>query len=149
MPAVQVTVKLSGPLFRDAPQRVRAVMQATVQELIELGEQRLDLMLRPRPGGVYLSVAEAQKGKASTGHYRRSVHSRRSGRSRHSSYSRRDRRSRHDHLHNRSRLCDFHILLLCSSLIHFTCRKLFLEISVYLHGKIYNFRLPPVAFFKI
>ena len=30
-------------------------------------------MLRPRPAGVDLSVAEAQKGKASTGNYRRNV----------------------------------------------------------------------------
>ena len=52
---------------------VRQEAQAIVQEVVELGEQRLDQMLRPRPAGVYLSVGEAQKGKASTGNYRRNI----------------------------------------------------------------------------
>lgn len=74
MPNV-ITVTTKGPLFDGrAPEMVRQEGRAIVQELVELGEQRLDLMLRPRPAGVYLSVAEAQKGKASTGNYRRNVH---------------------------------------------------------------------------
>ena len=72
MPNVIVTTK--GPLFDGrAPQIVHREAQAIVQELVELGEQRLDQMLRPRPAGVYLSVAEAQKGQASTGNYRRNI----------------------------------------------------------------------------
>lgn len=49
-------------------------MNRSIERLIQMGEEKLALMLRPRPAGVYLSVAEAQKGKASTGHYRRSIH---------------------------------------------------------------------------
>ena len=48
-------------------------------ELLQKGEQRLDTVLRPRPAGVYLSRDQAQKGKASTGHYRRNIHSMRQG----------------------------------------------------------------------
>lgn len=74
---VTVTVTVKGPLFdgRFSP-ILRQGMQAAIENLVKLGEQRLDQMLRPRPGGVYLSVVEAQPGKASTGHYRRNVHGR-------------------------------------------------------------------------
>ena len=43
-----------------------------VQQLTEKGEQRLDDMLRPRPGGVYKSVEDAGR-NASIGHYRSNV----------------------------------------------------------------------------
>ena len=70
-----VDVKVSGPLFQaGAPAVIRAAAQSAVAELVQLGEQRLDATLRPRPAGVYLSVEQAQKRKASTGHYRRSLH---------------------------------------------------------------------------
>lgn len=70
--AVSVTYK--GPLFQgQAPVIIRDAIQAAGQDLVEMGEQRLDRILRPRPGGVYLSVSQAQKGQASTGHYRRNV----------------------------------------------------------------------------
>lgn len=72
--ATTIQVTLSGPLFRKGSAPVRAAAQNAVRELVELGEQRLDQMLRPRPAGVYLSVSEAQKGKASTGNYRRNIH---------------------------------------------------------------------------
>ena len=58
---------------------MRKATRRIVQALLEAGEQRLDEMLRPRPVGVYLSVAEAQKGKASVGHYRRNIHARQRG----------------------------------------------------------------------
>ena len=76
MPTVNVEVKVSGALFTQGlPARIidRALNQAIV-ELLQIGEQRLDMTLRPRPAGVYLSVEEAKKGQASTGHYRRSIH---------------------------------------------------------------------------
>ena len=47
-----------------------------VRELVQLGEERLAEMLKPRPAGVYLSVAEALKGQASTGNYRRNLQTR-------------------------------------------------------------------------
>lgn len=46
-----------------------------VRTLVELGAARLNKVLSPRPQGVYLSVAEARKGQASTGNYRRHLNS--------------------------------------------------------------------------
>ena len=46
-----------------------------VKTLVELGAARLNKVLSPRPQGVYLSVAEARKGQASTGNYRRHLNS--------------------------------------------------------------------------
>ena len=40
---------------------------------MDLTKQRLDERLRPRPGGAFLSVAQAQKGKASRGYFREHV----------------------------------------------------------------------------
>lgn len=72
---MEVTIKARGPIFQNqAPALIRQAAQHAIQELVELGEQRLDQMLRPRPAGVYLSVEQARKGKASKGHYRRSLH---------------------------------------------------------------------------
>jgi len=67
-PGSEVTI--SGPLFKRGAKITRDAMEDAVQELVELGEQRLDRGLRPRPAGVYLSAAQGGK---STGHYRRSV----------------------------------------------------------------------------
>ena len=72
MPDINVTA--TGPFFSRGPSVVHRAMQGAVRELVELGEQRLDQVLRQRPAGVFLSVVEAQKGKASTGNYRRNVH---------------------------------------------------------------------------
>jgi len=50
--------------------------QDAVTEVMEAGEQRLDEHFRPRDGGprgVFLTIAQAAKGKASTGNYRRNV----------------------------------------------------------------------------
>ena len=74
--SIRVDIDTSGPLFRGGKERIHAATRRIVQAMIEAGEQRLDETLRPRPKGVYLSVAEAGKGKGSTGHYRRNVHSR-------------------------------------------------------------------------
>lgn len=73
MASIEVTVH--GRLFTDGQAFLRQGLQDSIEELVQSGEQRLDQMLRPRPAGVYLSVAEAQRGKASTGNYRRNVHS--------------------------------------------------------------------------
>jgi hypothetical protein len=72
MPAIEV--HLSGPLFRaDASLKAKQTGENVVRELVETGTKLLAERLQPRPAGVYLSVAEAQKGKASTGNYRRNV----------------------------------------------------------------------------
>ena len=70
---LEMTVELKGKLFTLKGAPLRDAGHQTVQTLVEMGEQRLDQVLRPRPAGVFLSVSEAQKGKASTGHYRRNV----------------------------------------------------------------------------
>jgi len=74
MVTINTNVTRRGPLFRDPRSAVRQGVRQIIQRVVETGEQRLDNTLRPRPRGVYLSVAEAGKGKASTGHYRRNVH---------------------------------------------------------------------------
>jgi hypothetical protein len=72
MPAVTVEVK--GPLFDGRGKRIiDAVMHDTIQTVVERGVERLNEQARPRPGGVFLSVQEAQRGKASTGNYRRNI----------------------------------------------------------------------------
>jgi hypothetical protein len=76
---VKIDVTITGPLFngQGTQQNIRRWGRRMVQQVIEAGEQRLDMMLRPRnrgPLGVYLTHAEAGRGKASTGDYRRNVH---------------------------------------------------------------------------
>ena len=72
-PRPGINVDISGPLFKKGAKITRDAMEDAVQELVELGEDRLDRGLRPRPAGVYLSAQQARPGKASTGHYRRNV----------------------------------------------------------------------------
>lgn len=72
MVAITIQVATKGPLFTQGGAPLEAALQRSVQALVELGEQRLDQMLRPRPGGVYLSFAQAGR-KASKGNYRRNV----------------------------------------------------------------------------
>jgi len=70
-----VKVELKGPIFsKMASHEVKSMMRGIIQELISTGEERLQKILRPRPGGVYLSIAEAGK-RASKGNYRRNVRS--------------------------------------------------------------------------
>ena len=68
-----VNVELKGPLFSRGGQIIDSVSREFIQRLVELGEQKLDTTLRPRPSGVYLSVLGARKGQNSTGNYRRNV----------------------------------------------------------------------------
>jgi len=51
------------------------MLRGAIEETMDKGKEHLNKLLRPRPAGVYLSVGEAAPGQASTGHYRRSVHS--------------------------------------------------------------------------
>lgn len=53
---------------------MQRAVQDGLQDMVERGEQLLDDMMRPRPGGVYLSVAQAGRGKASVGNFRRNLH---------------------------------------------------------------------------
>lgn len=76
---MDIGVRISGPLFKNATGALNQAVGDSVQMLMEKGEQRLDAMLRQRPAGVFLSAAEARPGKASTGHYRRNLHGTRNG----------------------------------------------------------------------
>ena len=80
-----VQIKATGPLFSGLVRyQLTAAMQGAVQELVELGEQRLDQFLRPRPAGVYLAVTPAhtkwpgpghsRPGRGSTGYYASRIH---------------------------------------------------------------------------
>ena len=69
--AMTTKVELTGPLFENPIPVLNKVSKIFMQHLVELGEQRLDETLRPRPSGVYLSVSEARV--PSTGNYRRNV----------------------------------------------------------------------------
>jgi len=70
-----VEVSFRGPfLAQDPSGALRQAMHSAVDDLVSLGEQRLDRMLRPRPAGVFLSVERAGN-RASVGHYRRSLQS--------------------------------------------------------------------------
>tara|TARA_Y100000310_G_scaffold326348_1_gene391137 strand:+ start:1845 stop:2279 length:435 start_codon:yes stop_codon:yes gene_type:complete len=74
MTVLQIKMETRGPLFKGQAGRFgKDARDAAVKDLVEMGENRLDTMLRPRPKGVYLSVGEAGKGKASKGHYRRNL----------------------------------------------------------------------------
>jgi hypothetical protein len=77
---VDISASVQGPLFKPgATNELIRAGQATLRELVELGEQRLDETLRPKPAGVFLSVGEASPGQASTGNYRRNIGGRVSG----------------------------------------------------------------------
>jgi len=78
MVTLNVTVTGQGAIFKDSSPAISRMRQAIITEIIQEGESRLDETLRPRPAGVYLSVAQAGRGKASTGYFRRSVHARQS-----------------------------------------------------------------------
>ena len=74
MPDMQMTVESRGPIFdKRGKNIVKQVSSKFIQRMVELGEQRLDEMLKPRPAGVYLSVQEARPNRATTGNYRRNV----------------------------------------------------------------------------
>jgi hypothetical protein len=79
MPDVGMKVTHTGPLFKKGEKIIKGMTEQFAQRLMELGEQRLDTVLTPRPRGVYLSVQQVAKGKASTGNYRRNVIGKRQG----------------------------------------------------------------------
>lgn len=72
-----VTVKTKGPIFDGrAGQIINEESRSLVRTVVELGENRLSNVLRPRPAGVYLSIAQGGK---STGNYRSHLHARSTG----------------------------------------------------------------------
>ena len=77
---ITVAVEVDGKLFAaGASDYIVQGLERTVRDIVDLGEQRLDEMLRPRPAGVYLSFSEAKKGKYSTGRYRKNLHAKSKG----------------------------------------------------------------------
>lgn len=75
MAQVGITVRATGPLFngKAKPMTIKAVDNA-IRQLMELGEERLDKKLRPRPAGVFKSTFEAGRKQVSKGNYRRNIH---------------------------------------------------------------------------
>jgi hypothetical protein len=79
MPEIKMSVETRGPLFKKPKVVVDKVTTAFLQRMVELGEQRLDSVLKPRPDpGVYLTATEAnanrkESSRATTGNYRRNV----------------------------------------------------------------------------
>jgi hypothetical protein len=70
---IEVDFKATGPLFKAGGPRLEREINGAIKELVQMGEERLSETLRPQPAGVFLSVTEAAKNKASTGHYRRNI----------------------------------------------------------------------------
>ena len=68
-----IDIDISGPLFKHGGRFAKEAMEDAVQELIELGEDRLDRGLRRSPAGLFLSASAARTGRASQGNYRRRV----------------------------------------------------------------------------
>ncbi len=71
-----VVIKLKGPIF--GPRRsaiLEAGITAGIQDLTEQGEDRLNTLASIRPIGVFLTILQAGRRKASTGNYRRNISS--------------------------------------------------------------------------
>ena len=74
MPDFDIRVKATGPIFKPGVNRlVDRLVNLMLRDLADKTEERLNTRLRPKPKGVYLSVAEARKGQANTGNYRRNI----------------------------------------------------------------------------
>jgi hypothetical protein len=71
--SAKVVVNLKGPFFKNRDRIMAEAINDAVNNLVELGEQRLDMKLRPKPMGVFKTRGEAGR-QASTGNYRRNVH---------------------------------------------------------------------------
>lgn len=74
MTRLDVSLNATGPLFDGrATKTLQQATQNTIQELVEIGGERISGEARPEPGGKFLSVSEAKRGQASTGNYRRNL----------------------------------------------------------------------------
>jgi hypothetical protein len=74
--ALKVIIDTKGPLLTGkAAQMVQPhLIRPMLEDTSQATAKRLWERFTPRPGGVFLSVAQAQKGKASTGRYRKWIH---------------------------------------------------------------------------
>jgi hypothetical protein len=73
---MSVTLTFKGEFFkRNNRSLPRKTIQKIIQRVAEEGDDHIADLLRPRPAGVYLNFAEAQKGQYSTGHYASRVRS--------------------------------------------------------------------------
>lgn len=79
MAQIKVEVIATGPMFngRAKPMTVTAVSNG-IKQLMESGEERLDMKLRPKPAGVFKSRTQAGK-RVSQGNYRKNVYARHQG----------------------------------------------------------------------
>ena len=73
---LETKIEMEGPLFTgSAARKFRGAAEDAVKELVQLGEGRLLEQLRPRPSGVFLSVAAVASPDPRTGNYRRNIQS--------------------------------------------------------------------------
>ena len=71
---LQTRVETRGPFFSPyAPQALKSAMSGATRELVQIGESIIINTMTTGPRGVFLSVAEARPGRASTGNYRRNI----------------------------------------------------------------------------
>lgn len=72
---MEITLILTGPMLRGMPATVMLqAIKGTVKEVVDTVAARLDDQFKMRPEGVYLTVEQAGKRKASKGRYRQSIH---------------------------------------------------------------------------
>ena len=76
---INISVKTRTKLATTAPDSFKKLVAEAVQETMEMGEGRLTEQFSSRPRGVFLSVQQAQPGKATTGHYSRNINGVRRG----------------------------------------------------------------------
>ena len=67
---MQISITYTGPLATSGSAPMKKAVEHSIREIVELGHERLEQMLVPRPTGVYLTVPPGR----SKGHYRRSIH---------------------------------------------------------------------------
>jgi hypothetical protein len=71
---ITIKFKESGPFFERRDSIMNSAIKDTVQNIVEVGEQRLSRLLQPGGAmGQFKSIEQAGK-QASTGNYRRNVH---------------------------------------------------------------------------
>ena len=71
---IETRVQTKGPFFDPyAPQVLKQAVENATRELVQIGESIIVNKMTTGPRGVFLSVAQARKGQASSCHYFRHI----------------------------------------------------------------------------
>jgi hypothetical protein len=73
MTKLNLKISFSGPLLKTGGKDIQRVAEQTVRDVMSFGEVYLNQRLRPRPSGVFKTLAEAGPKYVSIGNYRRNV----------------------------------------------------------------------------